>query len=86
MCWRTSTSKWRKAGGSAIAFATTYALGQVAKRYYASGRTLDAAQLKDVFSKMLQNGRSLQGRYAGDIVARSRQVNVADILPLVRQQ
>jgi len=74
-----------QAAGSAFAFATTYALGQVARKYYASGRTLSGAQLKDVFSSMLAEGRSLQGRYTNDITQRSRQVNVADLLPLVRQ-
>jgi uncharacterized protein (DUF697 family)/tellurite resistance protein len=74
-----------QATGSAVAFATTYALGQVARRYYASGRTLDAAQLKAVFASMLDEGRSLQGRYSGDISQRSRQVNMSEILPLVRQ-
>jgi hypothetical protein len=73
-----------QAAGSAVAFASTYALGQVARRYYASGRTLSAAQLKDVFSAMLANGRSLQGRYSGDILQRSRQVNVTELLPLAR--
>lgn len=75
-----------QAVGSVFGFATTYALGQVAKRYYASGRTLSTAQLKEVFATMLQEARGLQGRYSGDIVDRSRQVNVAELLPLVRQQ
>jgi len=74
-----------QATGSAFSFATTYALGQVARKYYASGRSLDAAQLKEVFSTMLQNGRSVQSRYAGDIAAKSRQVNVAELLPLIKQ-
>jgi len=74
-----------QAAGSAFAFATTYALGQVARKYYASGRTLSAAQLKDVFSSMLAEGRSMQGRYSGDISRRASQVNMADLLPLVRQ-
>lgn len=72
--------------GSAFSFATTYALGQVARKYYASGRRLDAAQLKDVFTAMLREGRSVQDRYAGDIAARSRQVNVTELLPLIKQQ
>jgi uncharacterized protein (DUF697 family)/tellurite resistance protein len=72
--------------GSAFAFATTYALGQVAKRYYASGRTLSTEQLKDVFSSMLEQARSLQGRYSGDIAQKSQQVNISELLPLVRQQ
>ena len=75
-----------QAAGSAFGFATTYALGQVAKQYYASGRTLDAAQLKEVFSSMLQEARSMQGRYSGDIAEKSRQVNVSELLPLVRRQ
>ena len=73
-----------QAAGSAVAFASTYALGQVARKYYASGRTLSTAQLKDVFSEMLANGRSLQTRYSGDILQRSRQVNVTELLPLAR--
>jgi uncharacterized protein (DUF697 family)/tellurite resistance protein len=76
----------QEATGSAVAFASTYAIGQVARKYYASGRTLSAGQLKDVFSTMLANGRSMQGRYSGDILQRSRQVNLSELLPLARQQ
>jgi len=75
-----------QATGSAFAFASTYAIGQVARKYYASGRTLTTAQLKDVFSTMLESGRSMQGRYSGDILQRSRQVNLSELLPLAKQQ
>ncbi|MHB8521855.1 MAG: YcjF family protein [Limisphaerales bacterium] len=74
-----------QAAGSGVAFAVTYALGQVAKRYYASDRTLEASQLKEVFASMISEGRSMQGRFAGDIAQKSRQVNVAELLPLVRE-
>jgi uncharacterized protein (DUF697 family)/tellurite resistance protein len=74
-----------QASGSAFAFASTYALGEVARKYYASGRTLSGAQLKDVFSTMLEKGRSMQGRYSGDILQRSQQVNLSEILPLTKQ-
>jgi len=73
-----------QAAGSAFGFATTYAVGQVAKSYYASGRTLTTAQLKDVFTTMLQQGKSLRGGYAGEIAAKARQVNVTDLMPLIR--
>jgi uncharacterized protein (DUF697 family) len=76
----------REATGSAVAFGSTYAIGQVARKYYASGRTLTGTQLKDVFSTMLANGRSMQGRYSGDILQRSRQVNVSELMPLASQQ
>jgi len=74
-----------QAAGSAFAFATTYALGQVAKRYYASDRTLSTEQLKEVFSSMLEDARSMQGRYSREITQKAQQVNVSQLLPLVRQ-
>ena len=75
-----------QATGSAFGFATTYALGQVARNYYASERSLSAAQLKETFAAMLQNARSLENRYSGQIMEKSRQVNVAELLPLIKQQ
>jgi uncharacterized protein (DUF697 family)/tellurite resistance protein len=75
-----------EATGSAFAFASTFAIGQVARRYYASGRTLSTAQLKEVFSTMLANGRSMQGRYSGDILQRSRQVSLSELMPLASQK
>ncbi|SPE62848.1 conserved hypothetical protein [Verrucomicrobia bacterium] len=74
-----------QATGSAFGFATTYALGQLAKRYYAAGRSLTAAQLKETFSTMLDEARSMQGRYSGAIAQKSQQVDVSKLLPLVRQ-
>jgi hypothetical protein len=75
-----------QAAGSAFAFATTYALGQVAKRYYAGGRNLDAAQLKEVFNQMLQDARLRQNSYSAAIADKARHVNVSQLLPLVTQQ
>lgn len=70
---------------SAFAFATTYAIGQAARKYYASGRTLSMEQLREIFSEMLQQGRSLKSQYAGDISHRSSQISAADLLSLGRQ-
>ncbi|HYG34014.1 MAG TPA: TerB family tellurite resistance protein [Clostridia bacterium] len=75
-----------QATGSAFAFATTYALGQLAKRYYSGGRTLSTEQLKESFSSLLDNARSLQNRYSGEIVQKSRQINISQLLPLIKQQ
>jgi uncharacterized protein (DUF697 family)/tellurite resistance protein len=74
------------ATGSAVAFGTTYALGQLAKRYYASGRTLTSAQLQEVFSSLLNEGNALQNRYTAQIGDKSRQIHMGDLLPLVTQQ
>ena len=43
---------------SGIAFATTWALGQLAKQYYGGGRTLDAAKLKAAFAPLLEHVRA----------------------------
>jgi uncharacterized protein (DUF697 family)/tellurite resistance protein len=74
-----------QAAGSAVAFGATYALGQVAKQYYASGRSLDAAQLKQVFASLLSQGNALQSRYQSEILQKSRQINVNQLLPLLRE-
>ena len=67
---------------SAIAFATTYAIGQAAKSYYASGRTLSMDQLREIFTRMLDQGRNLRTQYSGEIAQRSSQLNVSDLLAL----
>ena len=74
----------RQATGSAFSFASTYALGHVAKQYYASGRTLTTAQLKQLFASLLTDAKSLQTQYAGDIAQKSRTINPSQILPLCK--
>lgn len=66
---------------SAIAFATTYAIGQTAQSYYKSGRALSAGQLREVFTKMLDRGRSMKSQYAGDISKRASSIRITDLLP-----
>lgn len=75
----------RQATSSAFSFATTYALGHVAKRYYEGGRTLSAAALKEAFSSMLGEAKGLQQRYAGEIAAKARTIDVKQVLAAVRQ-
>jgi hypothetical protein len=48
-------------------FATTYALGQVAKQYYAGDRSISMDQLKQIFSSLLEQGKVTQANYAGEI-------------------
>jgi hypothetical protein len=42
--------------------ATTYALGHVAKEYYAGGRTMDGARLQQVFRALLADAQGLRQR------------------------
>lgn len=75
----------RQAVSSGLAFATTYALGQVARRYYAGGRTLDAAALRETFQALLGEARALGQRHAPDIEARARTIDVRSIVDSVRR-
>lgn len=71
---------------SAMSFASTYALGQLAKRYYGGGRTLSAGQLKEAFSSLSNEARAMHGRYAKDIQAKASQVNLTNLLPMIKGQ
>ena len=75
-----------QAASSALTFASTWALGKMAQRYYAGGRTLSALQMRELFSSLVGEAKSLHDRYAGDIQAKARSVNPAQLLNLVRGQ
>lgn len=76
----------RGATGAAFSFATTYALGQVARRYYAGGRTLSAEMLQQAFSEMLAQGKELQSRYTAQIEQQARSVDVGRLVQMVRSE
>ncbi len=75
----------RQAVSSGVAFATTYALGQVAREYYASGRRIDAAQLKAVFQRMLEEARGMSGQYSNQIAEKARTIDVSSLASLVKR-
>ena len=74
----------RGAAGAAFSFATTYALGQVAKRYYAGGRTMSAQMLKDAYASVLTQAKGLQAQYTPQIEQQARTVDVSRIVQMVR--
>jgi uncharacterized protein (DUF697 family)/tellurite resistance protein len=73
-----------QAASSGMAFATTWALGQVAKQYYGGGRTLDADKLKAAFAPLLAQGQALVERYGGDIAQRARSIDVRNLPALIK--
>ena len=75
----------KQAVSSGMSFSTTYALGHLARRYYASGRTFSAAVLKDTYAELLGEAQRMQGQYLPAIRDKARTVNVAQILDEVRQ-
>ena len=75
----------RQAASSGMTFATTYALGRVAQRYYAGGRTLDTATLKQAFTDLLGEARGLAPRYREQIEQKAATIDTRSLASLVKQ-
>jgi uncharacterized protein (DUF697 family)/tellurite resistance protein len=73
----------RQAASSGMAFASTWAIGQVAKQYYASGRKLDMEKLKAAFTPLVQQGQSMVQQYAPQIAERAKSINVRSLPQLI---
>lgn len=71
---------------AAFSFASTYALGLVAKQYYAGGRKVAGLQLKELFTSSLAEAKSLHTRYLPQIQERVKTINPSDLLPLIKGQ
>jgi uncharacterized protein (DUF697 family)/tellurite resistance protein len=74
----------RAATGAAFSFATTYALGQVAKRYYAGGRQMNTALLQQTYQSLLGQAKQLQGQYAGQIQQKAQTLDTAQVMSMVK--
>ncbi|MHB1402339.1 MAG: YcjF family protein [Thiobacillus sp.] len=72
------------ATGMAFSFATTYALGQLAKRYYAGGRVMNTVVLKDTFQNLLGPAKQMQTQYLPQIQQQASTLDVAKIMAMVR--
>lgn len=58
--------------GTAMTFATTYALGMVAEQYYAAGRKIDIATLKAEFTRLIEKAKETQTQYSQEIVDKAK--------------
>jgi uncharacterized protein (DUF697 family)/tellurite resistance protein len=74
----------KQAVSSGMSFATTYALGHVAKRYYAGGRTLSTQMLKEAYASVTQEAQGLQTRYLPAMQEKARTLDAGKILSMVR--
>ena len=72
------------ATGVAFSFATTWAIGQVARRYYASDRTLSADALREAFATLLADAKKLQASYAPAIAEQAKTLDPSRIVEMVR--
>jgi len=75
----------RQAASSGLTFATTYAIGRVAQRYYAGGRTLDTATLKQTFASLLAEARGMAPQYQSRIEQAAQTIDTRKLVSLVRQ-
>ena len=73
------------ASGMAMSFASTYALGQLARRYYAGGRQMSTAVLQETYQSLLGNARQLQQQVLPQIEQRARSLDATQVLDLVRR-
>ena len=69
--------------GSAFSFASTYALGQLAEKYYQSGRRLDSASARELFGSLQSQARDIHTRYLPQIPEKAKSINPASILQMV---
>ncbi|MBA3058795.1 MAG: GTPase [Gammaproteobacteria bacterium] len=72
------------ATGMAFSFATTYALGQVAKRYYSGGRVMSTELLRNTFQDLMGPAKQLQSQYLPQIQQKASTLNPAAIMAMVR--
>ena len=70
--------------GSAMSFASTYAIGHMAQTYYAGGRSLTAPDLKKLVGPLQTQARELHTRYLPEIQERARTLDTAALLSMVR--
>jgi uncharacterized protein (DUF697 family)/uncharacterized tellurite resistance protein B-like protein len=75
----------RQAASSGLTFATTYAMGRVAQRYYAGGRTLDSASLKETFTALLGEARGMAPKYQAQIEQAAKSIDTRNLVSIVRQ-
>ena len=72
------------AAGAALTFATTHALGQVAKQYYRGGRRMDQIQLKEIFSQQVAQAQQLYSQHSGAIQQQAQTLDIKQVMGMVQ--
>ena len=70
--------------GMAMSFATTYALGQLAVRYYGGGRQMSTALLQQTYQDLLVSARRMQQQALPQIQQQARMLDAGKVLEMVR--
>lgn len=74
----------RVTAGAAFSFATTYALGQLAKRYYAGNRQMNTALIQQTYQSLLGQAKQIQGQYSSEIQHKANTLDAAQVMSMVR--
>jgi uncharacterized protein (DUF697 family) len=74
----------KKATGPMMTFASTYAMGQVAKAYYAGGRKLSRVDLRGLFQREVERGKALYTRHEGDVQRSAANTDAGSVMRMVR--
>lgn len=74
----------RSATGMAFSFATTYALGQVARRYYAGGRQMSTDLLRQTYQETLGSAKQIQSEYLPQIEQKAQTLDMGQVMGMVR--
>ena len=72
------------ATGMAFSFATTYALGHLAKQYYAGGRVMSTELLRQTYQSLLGPAKSLQTQYLPAMREQAATLDAAKVMAMVR--
>lgn len=75
----------RAVTGIAFSFATTYALGHLAKRYYAGGRVMSTALLRSTYQDLLVSAKGAQQQYLPAIRERASSLSPTEVMRLVKE-
>jgi len=71
--------------GPGFTFATTYALGQLAQRYYSGEQALDRDQLRGAFADLFESARQLAADSEEAIRHRAAGLGIGDLVGLLRR-
>src|SRR6056297_1637990 len=72
------------ATGLAFSFATTYALGQLARRYYAGGRVMSTTLMRETYQNLLGPAKQMQNQYLPQIRQQATTLNMTSVMSMVR--
>ena len=70
--------------GSAMSFASTYAIGHVADRYYAGGQKLSMVEIKSLMSELTQRAKDIYSTKLPEIQESAKKLNTSALFDLVK--